>query len=699
MGNGKNEESEDESSEDVTEDSSEEVSEESEEWDEEEVEDVDDNPTNQPLISPRLPALQLEDHTHMRLSRLQQLMDSDLVYFRENETRDFLKLQELNKALVHHLKSYHKYGMDVLEQEHRKTAEMGRNLQRQNLAAISQRIAKAQQELSKKKSAQSQVRQEQYDKWQKRKDMERKDRLDVQKRMAGVGLEPISPRLQGDDVTKMKNQLGEKDLEIKKLKDEVRALKNVQRIQGRALKTMDVEQQHLPKALHDMAEENSSLKEKLHKLKHQAAKDQKLIIDQHEIISKLKSQLNDCNGDGLERDNRKKERARSVQAPKKMEETKATQHVKRMSESTKGGADKQVKTVVTVLEEDDRPIYIYSPESSMVHSLIHSYKILNKYRVVLPLPLSDSDLEEYHSDRYIQYIKDGDHQQNAITNAEFGLDMDCPTFQGMHRYAQLVAGGSVRCAREVIRLDKMRKREGGEARRPPLAVHWDGGRHHARCDEASGFCYVQDIALCILNLMEEYERVLYVDLDVHHGDGVEEAFYYSDRVLTLSIHKYAPGFFPGTGDQSSTGSGSDVRSHITKVSSSVLKHFDPHAVVVQCGADCLSFDPLGGFNLNIHDVAHCVSVLRSWCLPLIILGGGGYNNSNTARCWANLTAKMVDITLDNDIPTHHFFEKYSPDFLLYDEKDVKQMENKNSREHVEKVTQNALAMIEKLKIE
>ena len=80
-----------------------------------------------------------------------------------------------------------------------------------------------------------------------------------------------------------------------------------------------------------------------------------------------------------------------------------------------------------------------------------------------------------------------------------------------------------------------------------IAINWAGGLHHAKKSEASGFCYVNDIVLAILELLKYHQRVLYIDIDIHHGDGVEEAFYTTDRVMTVSFHKYGE-YFPGTGD-------------------------------------------------------------------------------------------------------------------------------------------------------
>ena len=137
-----------------------------------------------------------------------------------------------------------------------------------------------------------------------------------------------------------------------------------------------------------------------------------------------------------------------------------------------------------------------------------------------------------------------------------------------------------------------------------IAVNWAGGLHHAKKSEASGFCYVNDIVLAILELLKYHQRVLYIDIDIHHGDGVEEAFYTTDRVMTVSFHKYGE-YFPGTGDLRDIGAGKgkyyavnyplrdgiDDESYeaiFKPVMSKVMEMFQPSAVVLQCGSDSLS---------------------------------------------------------------------------------------------------------------
>ncbi len=120
---------------------------------------------------------------------------------------------------------------------------------------------------------------------------------------------------------------------------------------------------------------------------------------------------------------------------------------------------------------------------------------------------------------------------------------DCPFFKDVFLFSSICAGGSIESAK------KLNNREFD------CCINWSGGLHHAKMSSCSGFCYINDIVLAILELLKRHKRVLYIDIDVHHGDGVEEAFYCTDRVMTVSFHEYHRNFFPGTGALSDTGHG------------------------------------------------------------------------------------------------------------------------------------------------
>ena len=181
-----------------------------------------------------------------------------------------------------------------------------------------------------------------------------------------------------------------------------------------------------------------------------------------------------------------------------------------------------------------------------------------------------------------------------------------------------------------------------------------------------------DIVLGILELLRFHQRVLYIDIDVHHGDGVEEAFYTTDRVMTVSFHKYGE-YFPGTGELRDIGVGtgknysvnfplrdgiddSSYKNIFEPVIKNVMEYYRPEAVVLQCGGDSLSGDRLGCFNLTMQGHANCVNFVRSYNMPLLVLGGGGYTMRNVSRTWAYETGLLVGQTMGPDLPFNDYYE-------------------------------------------
>lgn len=245
------------------------------------------------------------------------------------------------------------------------------------------------------------------------------------------------------------------------------------------------------------------------------------------------------------------------------------------------------------------------------------------------------------------------------------------------------------------------------------ANSWAGGQHHAKKREASGFCYINDIALAALELLRYHKRILYIDIDVHHGDSVEEFFFTTDRVLTCSFHKFGD-FFPGTGSIKDTGIGKGKNYAVNiplkdgindesyaSVFQPVVRHlmewYRPEAVLLQCGADSLAGDRLGRFNLSLKGHSDCVRFVKSFGLPVIAMGGGGYTIRNVARAWTYETSILADVELDrgkhwpwrfltvlsSDLPFNDYLEYYGPDFKLNVESN--NMENQNSREYLGKI--------------
>lgn len=188
---------------------------------------------------------------------------------------------------------------------------------------------------------------------------------------------------------------------------------------------------------------------------------------------------------------------------------------------------------------------------------------------------------------------------------------------------------------------------------------------------------------------------------VHHAKGVEEAFYTTDRVMTFSLHKYGD-FFPGTGHISDIGAkdgtGFSVNAPLSNgitdqdylglfkpVLDKIMEMFQPGAVVLQCGADSLTGDRLGCFNLTLKGHAACVKHVKSYGVPTLVLGGGGYTIRNVARCWAYETAVLLDHEdISNDIPYNDYYEYYAPEYQLHLTPEPT-MENTNRKDILESV--------------
>ncbi|KAI9234455.1 MAG: histone deacetylase 8-like protein [Podila humilis] len=359
-----------------------------------------------------------------------------------------------------------------------------------------------------------------------------------------------------------------------------------------------------------------------------------------------------------------------------------------------------------------RVAYIYSPEyvelasllpsnidrSKRVHALVEAYGLL-KLRdlcVVSPRKASVKELCRYHSRDFIDFLRtventdeyqNGDEDDEQIDNLEeYGFRQDCSVFEGMASYAEYVAGSTIEAA-ALLADDAF-----------DVVIHWDGGRHHAQKDRAEGFCYISDVVLGIMELQKEFPKVMYIDLDVHHGDGVENAFQVSDKVLTVSLHHFAEGFYPGTGSGKNLSPRSKAvvniplkaglsDGNLNRIFDGMIEplkeSFSPDAIVLQCGVDGMAGDPLGKWNLGFDGYSHCLRAILSWKKPLIVLGGGGYKNSSAARCYAYLTSVVLGRDISADIPEHEYFEDYAPDFQLQVE--PRRQPDENTKEYLEVV--------------
>ncbi len=282
---------------------------------------------------------------------------------------------------------------------------------------------------------------------------------------------------------------------------------------------------------------------------------------------------------------------------------------------------------------------------------------------VVPLPpvvRTDEQLLAVHSAGYLEAVKAAPASAAPVGH---GLGTpDNPVFERMHEASALVAGGSALAAEQLVT---------GQAER---AVNIAGGLHHAMHDHASGFCVYNDCVVAIRHLLDSgAQRVAYVDIDVHHGDGVQRAFVDDPRVLTISLHQHPTSLFPGTGHPSEIGApgaegyavnvalppgtgDADWLRAFHAVVPGLLRSFAPDVLVTQHGADTHAEDPLADLALSVDGQRAAHRALRDLAEQTptgrwLALGGGGYSLFRVVpRTWTHLLATVLDRDIDPNTP-------------------------------------------------
>ncbi|MGH3753249.1 MAG: acetoin utilization protein AcuC [Pseudonocardiaceae bacterium] len=290
--------------------------------------------------------------------------------------------------------------------------------------------------------------------------------------------------------------------------------------------------------------------------------------------------------------------------------------------------------------------------------LARSLGVLDGVSPLVPVQATDDELRTVHSDDYLTAVKQA---PRGYLGHGLGTS-DNPVFARMHEASALVAGGSLLAADEIL------------AGRVLRAANIAGGLHHAMRNRASGFCIYNDCAVAIRRLLDGgVSRVAYVDIDVHHGDGVQEAFVDDPRVLTISLHQHPVTLWPGTGHSTEIGApgaeGSAVNVPLPPGTSddgwlrafhavvpALLRTFQPEVLVTQHGADTHAEDPLADLALSVDgqraahralaDLADTTAGGR-W----LALGGGGYSLFRVVpRSWTHLLATLLDREVDPNTP-------------------------------------------------
>lgn len=275
-------------------------------------------------------------------------------------------------------------------------------------------------------------------------------------------------------------------------------------------------------------------------------------------------------------------------------------------------------------------------------------------REVQPVMATRGDMQQFHTPRYLAALETAAQGNLDIEAFTMGIGTaDCPVFKGMFEYASWAAGASLTGARMI---------RDGAAR---IAFNPSGGYHHAHAESAGGFCYINDIVLAAQVLARTFKRVLFLDLDVHHCDGVQAAFYNRCDVMTISMHETGRTLFPGTGFEEEIGMGAGLGYSVNiplppgtyddayyqafeEVSMPLMRAYDPEVIILELGMDALAGDPLAHLNLTNNVYMPILRQILSLAKPVLATGGGGYHVENTVRGWALAWSMLSGNEIDED---------------------------------------------------
>ena len=294
----------------------------------------------------------------------------------------------------------------------------------------------------------------------------------------------------------------------------------------------------------------------------------------------------------------------------------------------------------------------------LTYDLIKAYGLLDlpSVQFISTIRAAEKDLATFHSEDYLNILRQASEGDLAGNGYLYGLGPgDNPIFRGLLDWSLLMTGATIQAVDFVA--------EGkGE-----IAFNIAGGLHHAMRSRASGFCYINDPVIGIMRLLNRGKRVAYIDIDAHHADGVQKAFYETNRVLTISLHEAGYTLFPGTGFEYEIGEGEGKGYSVNlpfpsytgdevylwsfeEVVPELVQAFKPDVVVTQLGVDTFYDDPLTNLHITILGYEKILKRIKALAPKWVALGGGGYNISNVARAWTLAWAVMNGVELRDELP-------------------------------------------------
>lgn len=308
------------------------------------------------------------------------------------------------------------------------------------------------------------------------------------------------------------------------------------------------------------------------------------------------------------------------------------------------------------------PSHPLKPERlQRTHMLLSEYGAFESpnVNVIAPRPATQEELKLFHSADYIRAVRSLSRGDTSVRAWNYGFGPgDNPVFQGMYDSEGLKVGSAIQAAELLVN---------GKCQ---VAFSYSGGLHHGGPDFASGFCVFNDAAVAINWLLMHDLRVAYIDIDVHHGDGVQNAFYTSDRALTISLHQDGRTLFPGTGFINEIGVGkgkgfsvnvplppnTDGEAYLNafdQIVPALVERFSPDIIVTQLGVDTHWRDPLANLALTTQDHFALFQRLSALASHWLALGGGGYAIDVVPRSWALAFGMMAQLPLPESLPPNY----------------------------------------------
>lgn len=288
------------------------------------------------------------------------------------------------------------------------------------------------------------------------------------------------------------------------------------------------------------------------------------------------------------------------------------------------------------------PHHPFKPaRSKATHDLCAKFHLFSRdwIEVAEPGPLDAGTMALFHDRDYIENLRKANEGKFFDKLIEYGIGTgECPVFRGMYDFAALAAGAAFRGMQALLE-------DGCDVAFSPM-----GGYHHAGRRHAEGFCYINDPGVVIAYLLKHGKRVVYLDMDAHHGNGVQDGFYSEGRVLKISLHETGETLFPWCGHHTEIGAKAGKGYNVNvpfppgtgdeiyvaafkEIAPPLIEAFKPDFLMAVMGADVLAADPLTHLNLTNNGMADIAGILRGMPMKRLIVGGGGYNLGALARAW------------------------------------------------------------------